>query len=129
MVSISECFERNLKSMLTLDLFHSISFSIFLSSSENSAHLHRGADSEHLISVSYNGGSYATTCSWPLPSVSYSWMSLVTRQKFSIKITPKKAIKGEKKCTSKHSLHSFLYRYGPHASPSILQCPPGISLC
>lgn len=59
------------------DVFHSIIFSIFLSSSKNSAHLHKGADSEHLISVSSNGGSYTTSCSWPLPSVSYTGLTFM----------------------------------------------------
>lgn len=72
-----------------------------------SAHPRWGADSEHPLSDSYNVGSYITSCSWPLPSVQYTALTLVNdpciRHKFSIKIIPKKAIEGEKNCTSKYA--------------------------
>ena len=91
--------------LMNQDLLLSLIFSMFLTSFKVSAHLYWGTDSEHPPSVSYNVGSYMTSCSWPLWSVQYTALTFVSspgnKQTFSIKITPKRAVKREN-CTSKH---------------------------
>lgn len=60
------------------DLLLSIIFSMFLTSLQLSVLPHRGADSEDLLSVSYNVGSYLTSCSRPLWSVQYTALTFVS---------------------------------------------------
>lgn len=73
---MSEGFKRNWNHCWPMSL--SIVFTLFLTLLECSAHPLWGADSERPLFVSYNVGSYMTSCSWPFPSVQYTALTFVS---------------------------------------------------